>query len=172
MSPCYLTYLKRSLVFPILLFSSISLHCSLRKAFFFFNLSLLFFGTLHSHGYIFPFLLCLLHLFFSQLLVRPPQTAVLPFFFLGMVLITISIHTPLLPCGLVLGAFPQVHAHTWLIINSWTTHTDLDWRNFTNLTTDISAGICYIFTYVKSKKKKPYFFLYISSFFWRSNFQS
>ena len=28
-----LTFLKRSLVFPVLLFSSISLHCSLRKAF-------------------------------------------------------------------------------------------------------------------------------------------
>ena len=31
-------------------------------------LSLLFFGTLHSNGYIFPFLLCPLLLFFSQLL--------------------------------------------------------------------------------------------------------
>jgi len=50
-------FLKRSLVFPILLCSSISLHWSLRKAF----LSLLvffFFGSLHSNGYIFPFLLC------------------------------------------------------------------------------------------------------------------
>ena len=48
-------FLKRSLVFPILLFSSISLHWSLRRAF----LSLLvFFGTLHSNGNIFPFLLC------------------------------------------------------------------------------------------------------------------
>ena len=56
--PCLvsLVFLKRSLVFPILLFSSISLHCSLRKAFFF-NLPLLFFGTLNSHGYIFLFLL-------------------------------------------------------------------------------------------------------------------
>ena len=42
-------------------------------------LSLLFFGTLHSNGYIFPFLLCLSLLFFSQLLVRPPQTTILPF---------------------------------------------------------------------------------------------
>ena len=40
---------------PILLFSSISLHWVLRKALL---LSLLFFGTLHSNGYIFPFLLC------------------------------------------------------------------------------------------------------------------
>ena len=42
---------------------------------FFFNLSLLFFGTLHSNQYIFPFLLCFSLLFFSQLFVRPPQTA-------------------------------------------------------------------------------------------------
>ena len=67
---------KRSLVFPILLFSSISLYWSLRKAF----LSLLpFFGTLHSDAYIFPFLLCFLLPFFSQLFVRPPQTAILLF---------------------------------------------------------------------------------------------
>ena len=43
-------------------------------------LSLLFFGTLHSNGYIFPFLLCDSHLFFSQLFVRPPQTTILLFF--------------------------------------------------------------------------------------------
>ena len=40
-------------------------------------LSLLFFGTLHSNGYIFPFLLCFSLLFFSQLFVRPPQTPIL-----------------------------------------------------------------------------------------------
>ena len=39
-------------------------------------LSLLFSGTLHSVGYIFPFLICL-SLLFSQLLVRPPQTTTL-----------------------------------------------------------------------------------------------
>ena len=57
-----LIFLKRSLVFLILLFSSISLHWSLRKSF----LSLL--GILWnsaSNGYIFPFLLCPLFLFFS-----------------------------------------------------------------------------------------------------------
>ena len=42
-------------------------------------LFLLFFGTLHSDGNIFPFLICLLLFFFSQLFVRPPQTAILPF---------------------------------------------------------------------------------------------
>ena len=45
------------------------------------HLSLLFFGTLHSNGYIFPFLLCLSLLFFSQLFVRLPQTTILPFCF-------------------------------------------------------------------------------------------
>ena len=71
-----LIFLKRPLVFPILLFSSISLHWSLRKASY---LSLLFFGTLHPNGYIFPFLLCFSLLFFSQLFVRPSQIAILLF---------------------------------------------------------------------------------------------
>ena len=44
-----------------------------------FLLFLLFFGTLHSDAYIFPFLLCFSVLFFSQLFVRPPQTAILLF---------------------------------------------------------------------------------------------
>ena len=95
-----LIFLKRSLVFPILLFSSISFHWSLRKTFFFFfsfffnfilflnftwgrlsYLFLLFFGTLHSDAYIFSFLLCFSLLFFSQLFVRLPQTAILLFCF-------------------------------------------------------------------------------------------
>ena len=74
----YLIFLKRSLVFPILFFSLITLHWSMRKAF----LSLLvFFGIPHSSGYIFLFLLCLSHIFscFSPLFVRPPQTTILPF---------------------------------------------------------------------------------------------
>ena len=41
--------------------------------------SLLFFGILHSDAYIFPFLLCFSLLFFSQLFVRPPQTAIFLF---------------------------------------------------------------------------------------------
>ena len=43
-------------------------------------LFLLFFGILHSDANIFPFLLCLLVLFFSQLFVSPPQIAILLFF--------------------------------------------------------------------------------------------
>ena len=84
-----LIFLKRSLVFPILLLSSICIVRWGRLSY----LSWLFFGTLHSNGNIFPFLLCLLLLFFSQLFVRPPQTTIfafLHFFFMGMVLITAS----------------------------------------------------------------------------------
>ena len=51
-----LVFLKRSLVLPFLVFSSISLHEHRGRLSY---LSLLFFGTLHSDGYIFPFLLCL-----------------------------------------------------------------------------------------------------------------
>ena len=80
-------FLKRFLVFPILLFSSITLYHSPRKA-----LLSLFFGTLHSDGYIVTFLHCLSLLFFSQLFVRPLLTTILPyaFLFLGVVLITAS----------------------------------------------------------------------------------
>ena len=70
-----LILLKRSLVFLLLWFSSISLHFSLKKLSY---LSLICFGNLHSVGYIFPFLLCLSLLFFSQLFVRLPQTTILP----------------------------------------------------------------------------------------------
>ena len=50
-----LIFLKRSLVFLILLFFSICIDHWGRHSY----VSLLFFGTLHSNGYIFPFLLCL-----------------------------------------------------------------------------------------------------------------
>ena len=85
-----LIFLKRSLVFPSLSFSSISLHWTLRKWSY---LSLLFFGTLHSDWYNFPFLLSLSRLLLSQLFIRPPQTTILPFlhfFFLEMVFISTS----------------------------------------------------------------------------------
>ena len=41
-------------------------------------LSLLFSGTLHSVGYIFPFLICFFLLFFPQSFVKPPQTTISP----------------------------------------------------------------------------------------------
>ena len=71
-----LIFLKKSLVFPTLLFSSIYLHWSLRKAF----LPLL--AILWNFAFKWEYLsfspLPLLF-FFSQLFVRPPQTAILPF---------------------------------------------------------------------------------------------
>ena len=71
-----LIFLKRSLGFPILIFSSISLHWLLRKAF------LSPFSILWNSAFTWvylPFLLCFSLLFFSQLFVRPPQTAILLF---------------------------------------------------------------------------------------------
>ena len=70
-----LIFLKRSLVFPILLFSSISLHWSLRKAF----LALLAILWNCTFKWEYPFPLCFSLLFFSQLFVRPSQTTILPF---------------------------------------------------------------------------------------------
>ena len=51
-----LIFLKRSLVFPILLFPLLFCTDHWERLSY---LSLLFFGTVHSDGYIFPFLLCL-----------------------------------------------------------------------------------------------------------------
>ena len=85
-----LILLKRSLVFPILLFSSISFTDHWGRLSY---LSLLFFGTLHSDGHIFRFLLCFLLLFFSKLFIRPLQATILPFcilFFLITVSCTVS----------------------------------------------------------------------------------
>ena len=76
-------FLNISLVFPILWFSSISLHWSLRKASYLF---LLFFGTLHSNRCIFPFLLLASLLFLAICKAASNNHfAFLQFFFLGMV---------------------------------------------------------------------------------------
>ena len=69
-----LIFLKRSLVFPILLSSSISLHWSLRKV-----LSLLAILWNSAFKWVYLFLLCFSLLFFSRLFVRSPQTAILLF---------------------------------------------------------------------------------------------
>ena len=71
-----LIFLKRSLVFPIFCFPLFLCIDHWGRLSF---LSVVFFGILHSNGYIFPFLLCLSLLFFPQLFVRPPQTTILPF---------------------------------------------------------------------------------------------
>ena len=81
--------LKRCLVFPILLFPSISLLCSFKKAF----LSLLaILSNSASVGSIFLFLPCLLLLFFPQQFVKPPQGTTLPssFLFFRMALVIVS----------------------------------------------------------------------------------
>ena len=70
-----LIFLKRSLVFPFCFPLFLCTDHGGRLSY----LSLLFFGTLHSNRYIFPFLLCFLLLFLSQLFVRPTQTAILLF---------------------------------------------------------------------------------------------
>ena len=73
--------LSHSIVF------SISLHWSLRKAF----LSLLIILWNYAFKWVyFSFSPFLSLLFFSQLFVSPPQTTILHFFFLGMVLVTSS----------------------------------------------------------------------------------
>ena len=69
-----LIFLKRSLVFPILLFFFYFFALIIEEGSY---LSLLFFGTMHSNGFIFPFLLCLLFLLYSQLFVRLPQMYIL-----------------------------------------------------------------------------------------------
>ena len=70
-----LIFLKRPLVFPILLFPSISLHLMVRKTF----LSLLAILWHSAFKWVYlSFFFCLLLLFFSELFVRSPQT-ILPF---------------------------------------------------------------------------------------------
>jgi len=71
-----LIFLKRSLVFLILLFSSISLHWSLRKA----SLSLLAILWNSAFKWVYLFFSSLpSHLFSSQLFIRPPQITILCF---------------------------------------------------------------------------------------------
>ena len=71
-----LIFLKRSLVFPILLFFSISSHWSLRKAFL--SLLAVLWNSVFKWVYL-SFSPLPLLLFFSELFVRPPQTFILPF---------------------------------------------------------------------------------------------
>ena len=90
-----LIFLKRSIVFPIILFSSISLHCSLKKVFFVlfcFNFSLLFSETLHSVWYISLSTLPFAFLHFSAIYKASSDNhfSFLHFFFLGVVLVTAS----------------------------------------------------------------------------------
>ena len=81
-----LIFLKRSLVFPILLFSSISLHWSLSKVFL--SLLVILWNSASRWVYVFFSRLILT----SQLFIRAPQTTIfcLHFFVLVMVFITTS----------------------------------------------------------------------------------
>ena len=84
--------LKKSLVFPILFFLLFLCFVPLRRLFY---LSLLISRTLHSVGYIFPFLLCCSLAFFYELICKVSSDnhfSLLHFFFLGMLLVAIS-HT-------------------------------------------------------------------------------
>ena len=91
MFPCYLQFSWRNLCsFPFYYFTLFLCVDHLGRLAY---LSLLFSGTLHSFEYIFPFLLCLLLLLFSQLFVRSPETTILPSyisFFGRMFLIPVS----------------------------------------------------------------------------------
>ena len=79
-------FLERFLVFLILLFPSISLHCSFKKVSY---LSLVFSRILHWIGYISPFSLAFMSLLFSAICKASSEDhfAILHFFFLGMFLI-------------------------------------------------------------------------------------
>ena len=66
---------KRCLVFPVILFPLFLCIVHLQRLS---CLSLLFSGTLHPFGYIFPFLPFFLPLFFFQLFEKPRQTITLP----------------------------------------------------------------------------------------------
>ena len=68
-------FLKRSILFTILLLSSNSYSVHLWKLSY---IPLLFSGSLHSIQYIFPFLLCVSLLLFSQLFLRPFQVTPFP----------------------------------------------------------------------------------------------
>ena len=71
-----LIFLKRSLVFPFLLFSSISLHWSLRKAF----LSLLAILWNSAFKWVYLSFSPLPLAFLFSAIFRPPQTTILPFY--------------------------------------------------------------------------------------------
>ena len=86
----YLIFLNRTLIFPILLFSSVSLHCSLKKA----SISLLaiLWNSSFSSVYLSLSSLTVAFLLFSAMC-KPSSDnhfAFLHFFLLGMVLISAS----------------------------------------------------------------------------------
>ena len=85
-----LIFLKRTLVFPILLFSSISLHCSLRKAFL--SLQAILWNSAFKWVYLFYSPLLFAPLLFTAICKASSDShfAFLHFFSMGMVLIPVS----------------------------------------------------------------------------------
>ena len=84
-------FLKRSLVFPLILFSSSFIHCSFKKAFL--SLCAVFWKSVFSWIYLslFPFLLTSLHSLAICKTSSDNHFAFLLFFFFGMVLLYCSI---------------------------------------------------------------------------------
>ena len=126
--PVSLIFLKRSLVFSILLFSSISLHWSLKKAF----LSLLAILWNSTFKWVYPSFSPLLFasLLFTAICKASSDShfAFLHFFFLGMVLIPISctmlwtsVHS------LYLGWWHQgvITEHNQMILKQWSSYVRL-----------------------------------------------
>ena len=86
----FLIFLKISQCFPFYCFPLFLCNDCWRRLSY---LSLLFFGTLHSDAYIFPFLLCFSLLFFFTAVCKASSNshfAFLHFFSMGMVLIPVS----------------------------------------------------------------------------------
>ena len=112
-----LIFLKRSLVFPILLFSSISLHWSLRKAF----LSLL--AILWNSAFKWVYLsfspLLFTSLLFTAICKASSDShfAFLHFFFLGMVLITATCTVLDEPLSMVLQALCLSDLIPWIYLS-------------------------------------------------------
>ena len=119
MFPWYLIFLKRSLVFPILLFSSISLHCSLKRAFL--SLFAILWNSALRWVYLSFSLLAFTSLFSAICEASSVNYfAFLYFFFFGMVLITTSCSVQLLNC-------------VWLTVTPWTAaHQTAAHLSFTN----------------------------------------
>ena len=133
--PLIFSVFKRPLVFPTLCFSLFLCIIHLRRPSY---LSLLFSGTLHSFGYIFPFFLCLSLLFFSQLFVKPPQITTLPSctsFSWGMLLVTTS-------CPMLRTSIPGSHSIRFNPLNLFVTHYGVvqSWTRLKRLSSSSSSS--------------------------------
>ena len=109
-------FVKTSLVFPILLFSSISLHCSLRKAFF--SLLAILWNSAFRWAYLSFSPLPLASLLFSVICKASSDNhfAFLHFYFLGMVLIT-TFCTMFEPLLIVFQVFCLSYLSRWIYLS-------------------------------------------------------